>query len=154
MMTVIRAFSAAALVLLSATTQAGVWGDEAWGQMYWGDNPVTTPSAPAILSIAADGSDLIVTIADYQPGGDGWSVVTNYTVTCGQATNVASTAGSVRVTGLASETEYSCSVTAANARGDSEPTIQLATTEAELQGLNLILIRSALCASSNPPDNC
>ena len=80
MMTVIRAFSAAALMSLSAITQAGVWGEEHWGQMYWGDNPVTTPSAPTILSIAADGTDLIVRIADYQPGGDGWSVVTNYTV--------------------------------------------------------------------------
>ena len=142
------------LLSASVASQAGVWGQENWGEMYWGSNPVSAPSAPVISSIVADGADLIVRIADYQPGDDGWSVVTNYTVSCGQISSEAPSGSAIRVTGLASETQYACSVSATNAAGQSESSVSLATTEPELQGLNLILIRSALCASDNPPANC
>ena len=144
--------------LLFVTTQvlAGTWGAENWGEMYWGDNPVSTPTAaPSILSIQADGNDLIVTIGDYAVGDDGWSAITGYNVACGEADAVVSSASTVRIEGLQSDTEYACTVVATNSQGNSPESLpKLAVTDPELQGLNMVIIRAALCSSGSPPENC
>ena len=42
------------LLLLSVNVSAGMYGSENWGEMYWGDNPVTAPTdSPTITSVAA-----------------------------------------------------------------------------------------------------
>jgi|APSaa5957512535_1039671.scaffolds.fasta_scaffold70925_1 hypothetical protein len=143
------------ILLIAPVARAGTWGQENWGQLYWGDNPVTAPiEAPVIQSIVADGEDLVVTIADYSAGADGWSVIQNYTVTCGIARPVISDASPVLITGLESDTEYECSVVAANAQGDSPQSIQLASTDSVVNGLNIVIIWAALCRSDNPPVGC
>lgn len=146
-------------VLLSALLPtlpalAGTWGAENWGQMYWGTNIPTTPQAPTVESIVADGSDLLVTIADYSPGQDGWSTVISYSVSCGAVGTVMSDSSPVRIEGLESDTEYECVVEAINARGNSPATIRLAATDPALQGLNITIIRAALCSAENPPAGC
>jgi hypothetical protein len=123
--------------------------------MYWGANPVSAPTqAPSITAIVADGEDLVFTLNEYAPGADGWSTILNYSVTCGGTPTVVATDSPIRITGLASDTEYDCVVTATNAAGTSHPTIQLATTEAALQGLNIVIIRAALCQGNNLPSGC
>lgn len=148
--------SATAVLCLAATSVAwaGTWGQENWGQMYWGTNPTSAPTqAPTIQSIVADGEDLIVTVADYTPGDDGWSTIQTLSVTCGSQTVVAN-GSPVRITGLEADTEFDCAVTASNAFGDSTASVQVAMTESSSQGLNIVIIRAALCDSNNPPANC
>ena len=148
--------SATAVLCLAVTSVAwsGTWGQENWGQMYWGTNPTSAPTqAPTIQSIVADGEDLVVTVADYAPGDDGWSTILRFSVTCGSQT-VESTGSPVRVTGLESETQYDCAVTAINSFGDSTASVQVATTDSLDAGINIVIIRAALCDSNNPPANC
>lgn len=148
-------FAAASIVTVtSSMSWAGTWGQENWGQMYWGTNPTSSPTqAPTIQSIVADGEDLIVTVADYAPGDDGWSTIQTLSVTCGSQTVVAN-GSPVRITGLEADTEFDCAVTASNAFGDSTASVQVAMTESSSQGLNIVIIRAALCDSNNPPANC
>lgn len=147
---------AAAFVLYAANSSAGVFGDENWGAMYWGDNLTSAPvAAPNVLSIRADGADLIVTVNDFEPGQDGWSGITSYSVTCGQAGTVTSLTQPIRIEGLQLDTAYECTVIAANALGQSPVTISLASTDEEvIQGLNMVLIRVAICSGDNPPESC
>jgi len=85
-----------------------------------GDNETAAPNtAPDVLSIRADGTDLIVTINDYAPGQDGWSGITSYAVTCGQASTVTSSTQRIIIEGLQSDTAYECTVIATNALGAS-----------------------------------
>lgn len=143
------------LTMLATGAGAGTWGQENWGEMYWGSNPVSPPAvAPTVESIVADGTDLLVTISDYAPGEDGWSGITGYTVTCGASGSVSSVSSPIRVEGLEGDTDYECIVTATNAQGESEPSLQLATTGSPLSGLNITIIYSALCRSQNPPPVC
>jgi hypothetical protein len=141
-------------LLPTLPVMAGTWGQENWGQMYWGTNTPTHPQAPTVASIVADGSDLLVTISDYAPGQDGWSTVISYTVNCGAVGTVMSDSSPVRVQGLDSDTQYECSVEAVNAFGSSPATVTLAATDPVLQGLNITIIRAALCGSDNPPAAC
>lgn len=137
------------LVVLSIAcinADAGVYGSENWGEMYWGDNPATAPTeAPSIVSAVATEDQITITL-DYFPvgtGTDGWSVVTSYTVTCGDA-SVTTLETAVTITGLDSGTSYSCSVTANNAQGDSPELIQVVATDPFIQGLNITLICAAI----------
>lgn len=126
----------------SSTSLAGVYGSENWGEMYWGDNPVSTPTAaPTITSVVARADQITITLGNFPQGtgDDGWSAITSYIVTCG-ATTVETSDTAVTITGLDSDTEYSCSVSAANAVGNSPATLQVVMTDPELQGLNLFLI--------------
>ena len=135
----------------SAATFAGVYGSENWGEMYWGDNPVTAPTdAPTITSVVATEDQITITLSDFPlgTGADGWSAVTAYTVTCGE-TSVETSDTSVTITGLDSDTEYSCTVSASNAVGSSPTTVKVVMTDAMLQGLKLFLICSAIeCRSA------
>ena len=134
------------LLLLSVNVSAGVYGSENWGEMYWGDNPVTAPTdAPTITSAVATEDQITITLSDFPlgTGADGWSAITSYTVTCGE-TSVETSDTSVTITGLDSDTEYSCSVSASNAVGSSPTTVKVVMTDAMLQGLKLFLICSAI----------
>ena len=142
----IRLFLGALIALSSWPTLAGVYGSENWGEMYWGDNPVTAPTdAPTITSIVATEDQITITLDDFPvgTGADGWSAVTSYTVTCG-ATTVETSESAVTITGLEGDTDYSCSVTASNAQGNSPEFIQVVTTDSALDGLNIMLICSVV----------
>ena len=137
-----RNLIACLIFVISSPSLAGVYGSENWGEMYWGDNPVSTPTAaPTISSVVARADQITITLDNFPKGtgADGWSAITSYIVTCG-ATTVETSDTAVTITGLDSDTEYSCSVSAANAVGNSPATVQVVMTDPELQGLNLYLI--------------
>ena len=137
-----RNLIACLIVVISSPSLGGVYGSENWGEMYWGDNPVSTPTAaPTISSVVARADQITITLDNFPQGtgADGWSAITSYIVTCGETT-VETSDTAVTITGLDSETEYSCSVSAANAVGSSPATLQVVMTDPELQGLNLFLI--------------
>jgi len=139
------------MLVISPCALAGVYGSENWGEMYWGDNPVSTPNAaPTISSVVARTDQITITLDNFPQGtgADGWSAITSYIVTCGETT-VETSDTAVTITGLDSDTEYSCSVSASNAAGDSPATVQVVMTDPELQGLNLFLICAVVdCAVS------
>jgi len=125
---------------------AGTYGAENWGEMYWGENPVSSPIAsPTILSAVATDENITITLDGIAQGTgeDGWSAITSYVVTCGTQ-SVVSSDGAVVITGLESDTKYSCSVSAVNAQGEGPAAMQVVATEAALQGMNFILICAAL----------
>ena len=137
-----------AFLLLSVPVFAGVYGSENWGEMYWGDNPTTAPiSAPTIASAVATEDQITITLDDFPvgTGADGWSAVTSFIVTCG-ATTVETSESAVTITGLDGATDYSCSVTASNAKGDSPALVQIVTTD-DLDGSNIILVCSVIDCS-------
>ncbi len=137
-----RKLIACLIFAISSPSLGGVYGSENWGEMYWGDNPVSTPTAaPTISSVVARADQITITLDNFPQGtgADGWSAITSYIVTCGETT-VETSDTAVTITGLDSETEYSCSVSAANAVGSSPATLQVVMTDPELQGLNLFLI--------------
>ena len=143
------------LVFLSfacINANAGVYGSENWGEMYWGDNPTTAPtSAPTIASAVATEDQITITLDDFPVGTgvDGWSAVTSYTVTCGE-TSAEASGTEVTITGLDGDTDYSCSVTASNAQGEGPEIIRVVTTAAGLKGINFLLICSAIeCGRAN-----
>jgi hypothetical protein len=134
------------ILIFSGHANAGVYGSENWGEMYWGDNPATAPTeAPSIVSAVATEDQITITLDNFPvgTGADGWSIVTSYTVTCGE-TSVSTAESSVIITGLDSDTTYSCSVTAANAQGDSPALIKLVTTDTLMQGMNFMIICAAI----------
>ena len=132
------------LLVVSLKAHSGVYGAENWGEMYWGDNPVTAPTqAPTIASAVATEDQITITLDDFPvgTGADGWSAVTSFIVTCG-ATTVETSESAVTITGLEGDTAYSCSVTASNAQGDSPALVQVVTTDPLLKSLNIMLICS------------
>ena len=137
------------LVFLSfacINANAGIYGSEIWGVLYWGDNPATAPTeAPSIVSAVATEDQITITLDNFPvgTGADGWSAVTSYTVTCGE-TSVTTSETAVTISGLDSDTNYSCSVTASNAQGDSPDLVKIVATDAVIQGMNIILICAAI----------
>ena len=134
------------LCVFSMNTTAGVYGDENWGEMYWGYNPATAPtSAPTIASAVATEDQITITLEGFPvgTGADGWSAVTSYTVTCGE-TSAEASGTEVTITGLDGGTDYSCSVTASNAQGEGPEIIRVVTTAAGLKGINFLLICAAI----------
>ena len=134
------------------SANAGIYGSENWGEMYWGGNPATAPtSAPTITSAVATEDQITITLDDFPvgTGADGWSAVTSYTVTCGE-TSAEASGTEVTITGLDGDTDYSCSVTASNAQGEGPEVIRVVTTAAGLKGINFLLICSAIeCGRTN-----
>ena len=132
------------LIMAADYAVAGIYGSENWGEMYWGDNPVTAPTAaPTIASAVATEDQITITLDDFPvgTGADGWSAVTSFIVTCG-ATTVETSESAVTISGLEGDTDYSCSVTASNAQGESPALVQVVTTDIALKGLNILLICS------------
>ena len=139
------------LLLVCSHANAGIYGSENWGEMYWGDNPATAPTSPPTIASAVAAEDQITITLDDFPvgtGADGWSAITSFIVTCG-ATTVETSESAVTIKGLEGDTAYSCSVTASNAQGDSPELIQVVTTDSALGGLNIILICSAIECAGN-----
>ena len=138
--------------ILSNSALAGVYGEENWGEMYWGDNPITAPgSAPTIASAIANEDQITITLDDFPigTGADGWSTITSFTVTCGDL-STETTENQVVISGLESETEYACSVIANNSVGASPNAVRVVTTSPALQGINFLLICSAIdCSGGN-----
>ncbi len=133
-------------LLICSHADAGIYGSENWGEMYWGDNPATAPTqAPTIAAAVATEDQITITLDDFPvgTGADGWSAVTSFIVTCG-ATTVETSESAVTITGLEGDTDYSCSVTASNSEGDSPALVQVVTTDPLLKGLNIMLICSAI----------
>lgn len=144
-----KRFTGAFPILLwfwACNAMAGVYGNENWGEMYWGDNPATAPiSAPTIASAVAEEDRITITLNDFPTatGADGWSAVTSFTVTCGELSSEVS-GNEVTITGLNEDTAYSCVVTANNALGAGPEIIRVVATAATLKGMNFILICSAI----------
>lgn len=135
-----------AVLIFCSHANAGIYGSENWGEMYWGDNPAIAPTqAPTIASAVATEDQITITLNDFPvgTGADGWSAITSYVVTCG-ATTVETSESSVTITGLEGDTDYSCLVSASNAQGDSPELIRVVTTASALGGLNIFLICSAI----------
>lgn len=131
-------------LLMLPKAAAGTWGTENWGQMYWGDNPVTSPVvAPQVESVSVYGDTLTFQISEYSPGQDGWSAIQSYTVTCGEGISETTTTQTLEVTGLDEETLYTCQIFATNAAGQSIPLVQQVATEALQQSLPVWLLYEA-----------
>jgi hypothetical protein len=89
--------------------------------------PLDVPGAPT--DVTADPGDASAAVNWTAPDSDGGSAIDGYTVTCtatanGDDTHTATVDGtttSAEVGGLTNGVEYTCSVTAHNAIGDSEP---------------------------------
>jgi len=124
------------LLLCPSLALAGVWGQERWGRMYWGDNPATAPVVAPEAVGSADGQDIIIDINNYIAGSgeDGWSVITGYRVTCNGVDPVTGTGNRVTVTNLEEETTYNCTVVAINSFGSSSASSFTVTTEAFTPG--------------------
>lgn len=133
--------------LLGFEATAGVYGEENWGQMYWGDNPATSPvGLPSIESITATDNQISIVIGSFPEGSgdDGWSKITSYTITCGSV-SVSTTETIAVLEGLESGTEYSCTVSANNAFGAGPAFARFVSTSGDTGSLNIMLI----CAATN-----
>ena len=138
------------LVLLPAlTAQAGIWGTESWGRMYWGENQATAPQVPPTIEsavVSEESLTITVTPSVGGDGSDGWSAIYEYQVVCGNLDPVVFQ-NAVTIEGLEPGEIYSCSVVARNELGDSEAAIEVLETE-PLKGLNLILLCGATDCTS------
>lgn len=136
------------LSVLPFSAWAGVWGNENWGQMYWGDNPVSAPVvAPQVESVSVDGDTITFGISEYAAGQDGWSAIQSYTVSCGEGATATTTTQTLVITGLDEDSTYVCEIIATNAEGESTPLVQQVATEALQRGLPIWLLYEATRAS-------
>lgn len=57
------------LLVVTPLAKASVYGSENWGEMYWGDNPISAPTAtPTISSVVADADQITITRTDFPKG--------------------------------------------------------------------------------------
>ena len=123
--------------------QAGTWGSGNWGQMYWGSNPETEPTAAPTVTARGDGTDITFTLTNLLTGQEvGWSAVTEFIVTCGDLAPVTVSASNPILTDLDAGTEYTCTIVAVNAQGQSPEGTFTATTES-MGGLPIWLLYQA-----------
>ena len=144
-------FMVPALAVCSANVVAGKWGEENWGEMYWGSNTTSAPIVAPAFDTQISEDSFVVTINNFiaGTGQDGWSVITNYIVGCEGADPVNATTSSVIVSGLDSDTEYSCTVTATNKFGQSPVASFTARTETTAGGLPIWLLYEATKPRAN-----
>ena len=120
--------------------------------------PVTStsaPGAPTIGTATATGATT-ATVSFTQPASNGGSVITSYTATSSPSgiTGVLNQAGSgtITVTGLASFTSYTFTVTATNAIGTSAPSAasnSITTTDAYWANVSMLLHGDGVNAAQN-----
>ncbi|MEO0439088.1 MAG: fibronectin type III domain-containing protein [Pseudomonadota bacterium] len=143
---------------LSTVSHAGSWGSGNWGEIYWGTNPESAPTvAPTVAATQSESDEITVEFTPYPSGtgADGWRVVTEYVLSCSGLPSVSSSEPTAVLVNLEPDTEYLCSISAANDLGGSPIANNIVlTTEALSQGLSPAFLRAALCSSDNPPANC
>ena len=123
--------------------QAGTWGSGKWSQMYWGSNPETAPTAAPTVTARGDGTDITFTLTNLLEGEQvGWSAVTEFIVTCGDLAPVTVSASNPTLTDLDPGTEYTCTIVAVNAQGQSPEGTFTATTDS-MGGLPIWLLYQA-----------
>jgi len=123
--------------------QAGTWGSGKWGQMYWGSNPETAPTVAPTVTAQGDGTDITFTLTNLLTGQQvGWSAVTEFIVTCGDLAPVTVSASNPVLTDLDPGTEYTCTIVAVNAQGQSPEGTFTATTDS-MGGLPIWLLYQA-----------
>ncbi len=92
-------------------------------------SPGTGAAPGAPTDVSADPGDGSAAVSWTAPASDGGSAIDGYTVTCTATANptdvhtatVDGTTTATQVTGLTNDVEYSCTVTAHNTNGDSDP---------------------------------
>ena len=123
--------------------QAGTWGSGNWGQMYWGSKPETAPTVAPTVTAQGDGTDITFTLTNLLEGEQvGWSAVTEFIVTCGDLAPVTVSASNPVLTDLDPGTEYTCTIVAVNAQGQSPEGTFTATTDS-MGGLPIWLLYQA-----------
>ena len=123
--------------------QAGTWGSGKWGQMYWGSNPETAPTVAPTVNAQGDGTDITFALTNLLEGEQvGWSAVTEFIVTCGDLAPVTVSASNPILTDLDPGTEYTCTIVAVNAQGQSPEGTFTATTDS-MGGLPIWLLYQA-----------
>lgn len=123
--------------------QAGTWGSGKWGQMYWGSNPETKPTLAPTVTAQGDGTDITFTLTNLLTGEEvGWSAVTEFIVTCGGLAPETVSASNPILTDLDPGTEYTCTIVAVNAQGQSPEGSFTATTDS-MGGLPIWLLYQA-----------
>ena len=123
--------------------QAGTWGSGNWGQMYWGSNPETAPTVAPTVTAQGDGTDITFTLTNLLTGQQvGWSAVTEFIVTCGDLAPVTVPASNPILNDLDPGTEYTCTIVAVNAQGQSPEGTFTATTDS-MGGLPIWLLYQA-----------
>ena len=122
---------------------AGKWGTGKWGQMYWGSNPETAPTVAPTVNAQGDGTDITFTLTNLLNGQQvGWSAVTEFIVTCGDLAPVTVSASNPILTDLEPGTDYTCTIVAVNAQGQSPEGTFTATTDS-MGGLPIWLLYQA-----------
>ena len=110
--------------------------------MYWVKILFQHPHSPTIVSADATDDQITITLDDFP--GDKAALVSRLSHRICGATTVETSDTAVTITGLDGDTDYSCSVTASNAQGDSPALVQVVTTDGALKGLNIILMCSMI----------
>jgi hypothetical protein len=111
--------------------------------MYWGSNPETAPTVAPTVTAQGDGTDITFTLTNVLEGEPvGWSAVTEFIVTCGDLAPVTVSASNPTLTDLDPGTEYTCTIIAVNAQGQSPPGTFTATTDS-MGGLPIWLLYRA-----------
>lgn len=126
-----RAFLVALLVVVSHSAVGAKYGNENWGQMYWGINNVSAPLAsPSILSTDIGTYSVTLVVEDFPAGTgeDGWSVVTAFKLQCANQ-SVTGQSSTLELDGLVTNTTYECFVLAINAFGEGPKNSFSITTE-------------------------
>jgi hypothetical protein len=90
-------------------------GESATGTYDTGYRAASVPDAPTLTSATPGDGEATM---HFTANGDGGSVITGYTATCGSFSQ-AGASSPITATGLTNSTEYSCSVIATNVVGDS-----------------------------------
>jgi hypothetical protein len=104
------------------------------------------PGAPVITGIQVQDGQLLVS---FEANADNGSPIVSYEVSCGSESAVG-TQSPIAVTNLDNGIQYSCSVIATNAQGESQASGSLSgTPEAVIRRLNIILIKAAVDAQNN-----
>ena len=128
---------------ISPLALAGKWGTGKWGQMYWGSNPETAPTVAPTVNAQGDGTDITFTLTNLLNGQQvGWSAVTEFIVTCGDLAPVTVSASNPILTDLEPGTDYTCTIVAVNAQGQSPEGTFTATTDS-MGGLPIWLLYQA-----------